>query len=101
MAELIPLKDAIQDLRKELQAAMQAGEGEALRFQVGNIELELNVVVTREAQASGKLEFKILGWGAEAGGGAKLADQRSHKVKLVLTPRRGDGGEVLVRDSEP
>jgi hypothetical protein len=101
--DLIPLAEAIGALRKELSDAMAAGHGEALQFEVGPVELELNLVVQREAAADGKLKFKIFGWGAEAGVSGKLADERSHKVKLVLTPvldGQAEGVVVKVGDKE-
>ena len=100
--DLIPLAEAVAALRSELGTAMKAGKGETLRFQLGPIELELNLVVSREASAEGKLAFKIFGWGADASAGGKLADERTHRVKLTLTPVDEDGNplKVLVSDRE-
>jgi Trypsin-co-occurring domain 2 len=85
-ARLIPLAEAIGALREELEKAQAAATGEELQFTVGPIELELSLAVQREAEGSGKIEFKIFGWGGEAGGSGKLGDETGHKVKLVLTP---------------
>jgi hypothetical protein len=99
--DLIPLSEAIAALRKELTTAAAASQNEALRFTVGPVELELNLVVQREVEADGKLQFKIFGWGAEAGASGKLSDERSQKMKLTLTPVLAGGGAVKVGDEEP
>ena len=97
---LIPLAEAISALRSELAIATAQAKGQALRFDVGPIELELHMVVEREATAEGKLQFKIFGWGADAGGGVTASDQRTQKVKLTLTPVAAGGGKLQVSDEE-
>ena len=37
---MIELSEVISELRRELQQAMRAGEGELLRFELGPVELE-------------------------------------------------------------
>jgi hypothetical protein len=96
--QLIPLAEAISALRAELKKAMVLGAGDDLQFEVGPVELELNLVVEREAKTDGKLQFKIFGWGAEAGASGTLGDQRGHKVKLVLKPLSKEGGSIKVSD---
>ena len=87
MAEpTFPLVDAIRALRTEIQEAGQAADRETLRFELGPIDLEFQVVAKREGGASGKISFHIFGTGAELGGSGKLADERTQKVKLVLNP---------------
>jgi hypothetical protein len=82
----LPLCDAIRALRAEIQAAAAAGEGETLRFELGAIDLEFQVVAKRETTGNGKISFHIFGIGAEVGGGVKGADERTQKVKFVLNP---------------
>lgn len=82
----MPLAKAIEELRENIVEAVKAAKGEAMKFELGNIELELSVVATREGQAGGKLSFSVLGIGAEANLGGKLSSATTHKVKLVLTP---------------
>jgi hypothetical protein len=78
----IGLAEAIAGLRADLSTARLQGEGQDIRFSVGEIEVELAV------------EF---GWSKEAGGGFKLfsfvdlsgkagsTDKATNKVKLKLT----------------
>jgi NTP-dependent ternary system trypsin peptidase co-occuring protein len=85
-AQLLPLVDVIRSLRAEIQEATTAGIDESLRFKLGPIELEFQVVAAKEAGADGKISFHIFGVGAEIGGNAKGSDQRTQRIKLVLTP---------------
>ena len=94
--QLLPLSDVIRSLRVEIQEAVKAGTGELFRFSLGPIELEFQVVAAREAGAGGKISFHVFGAGAEIGGNAKGSDQRTQRIKLVLTPFevRKDGFSV-------
>jgi hypothetical protein len=86
--DFVPIAEAIQGLRQELHEAMQEGEANELRFELNNIDLEFNAVVTREAESKVKVSFKLLGWGADGGAGAKIGDQSTQKIKLSLSPIR-------------
>jgi Trypsin-co-occurring domain 2 len=86
--DFVPLADAIRALRQELHEAMQEGEADELRFELGTIELEFNAVVTTETDGKVKASFKLLGWGAEAAAGAKVSDKDTQKIKLSLSPVR-------------
>jgi Trypsin-co-occurring domain 2 len=44
---MIELAEVIAELRRELQEAMNAGEGEQLRFELGPVELEATVAVEK------------------------------------------------------
>ncbi|MEV5548635.1 trypco2 family protein [Streptomyces sp. NPDC052309] len=97
MAE-VPLAEAITDLRRELQDAMAAGQGEQLKFELDSVVLELEVTLSTGAGAGAKAGF----WSvltAEA-----TADHRrgsTHRLTLTLTPRLSDapdGQRVRVGD---
>ena len=92
----MPLVDTIQELRENLSEAIRRGKPDALKFDVGSIELELTMVVTREGGGGGKISFGILGMGAEANLSGKLSDAATHRIKLALKPRMADGSDVLV-----
>jgi len=96
MKGAIELSKVVEELRAELIAAAEEGEEEELRFAVEAVEIELQVAVTREAEAGAKAKF----WVLEAGAKGKLADSRTQRVTLKLAPRRageGDGtSEVLI-----
>jgi hypothetical protein len=91
----IPLADVIRELRRELLAAMKAGEGESLRFEVQDLEIEVQVVVTRggEASAGGGVKFWVLN--AESNVSAKYESSRIQKLTLKLRPKTDDGGKTV------
>ena len=61
-----------------------------MRFELGQIELEFQVVAKAEKSVDGKLggkiNFHIFSIDASVGGTGKLADERTQRVKFVLTP---------------
>ncbi len=90
--EKIELAQLIQDLRSELSAARAASVTSDLRFEIGNIDLELSVAVSREGGPSAKVRF----WVVEAGGSAKLGASTTQKIRLTLVPRDITGEKVQV-----
>jgi hypothetical protein len=102
--DFVPISEAIRALRQELYEATQEGEADELHFEIGNIDLEFNAVVTREADGKVKASFKLLGWGADGGAGAKISDQSTQKIKLSLSPIRaaapGQPGKKLQVNSK-
>jgi len=76
----LELADVITGLRKELIKAQQEGDGESIRFNVNNVEVELETVVTKEAD--GKLGMKF--WVVEANAGGKYQNASKQKIKLTL-----------------
>jgi hypothetical protein len=67
----IELTEFIAALRRDLHLSVAGSVGEALRFAVEDIELELEIKATRtdEKSGTGKLKF----WVIEAGGGDAIA----------------------------
>lgn len=97
MAERVELAQVIGQLRRELSAAMREGEGEDLRFELGSVELELTVAVSKEAGPNAKVRFWVIELGAEG----KIASQASQRITLTLDPRRrGIAGKPLISGSE-
>lgn len=73
----------VRQLRAELNEALDDGDGERLRFELGPVELSLSVTVGREAAPAAKIRF----WVIEAGADAKVSREAVQDIKLVLTPR--------------
>ena len=96
---MIELSELIRELRAELQSAMVQGASEELRFEVGPVELELNVGVTKEGGGGAKVKFWVVEVGAQ-GKGSQVATQR---VKLTLQPKHGTTGEspLVTGESTP
>ncbi|WP_046732449.1 trypco2 family protein [Streptomyces humi] len=80
---MIELGSVIKDLRSELQAAIEAGEDEDLRFELGPIELEVSVAVERSGSGGGKVRF----WVVDLGGERRKDASNTQRIKLSLTPR--------------
>ena len=92
----VGLAAAIQELRKELVAAIAEGDDADLRFALGPVELELELELTnqREGQAG------IAAWVLTAGGKTSRGETSTHTIRLTLTPV-GPGGkpsDVIIRD---
>ena len=92
MSEL-GLADAIGQLRREIVTAMQAARNEPLQFQLGPVELELQVQLAAKAGVKGEAKWVVVSFGADAG----AERTRTHKVKLTLKPAY-EGRDVFVRD---
>lgn len=92
----IRLAEAVQQLRKEMMEASKAGEGEALRFDVQEVELEAQVEVTTSGEGTAGVSFWVVN--AEAGGKREVG--HLHKVTLKLRPGMTSGvGFKLGRDT--
>lgn len=93
----VELADLIGQLRAELTDAMHAGENEDLRFELGPVELELTVAVTKEAKPGAKVKF----WVVELGADVTASSATTQTIKLVLDPRRrGQPGRVDISGRE-
>lgn len=94
----IPLSDAIEALREQLQISMKAGDGKSLRFDIQDLELELQTMVTREAtgKAGGKagIKFWLVSGEASSEVAGKLGSSSVQTIKLKLRPRDEKGGDV-------
>jgi len=84
--DTIPLRDAIRTLRSEVLAAREEASTQEVRFELGPIEMEFQVVARKEVGGEAKLGFHIFAAEATLGGSAKGADERTQKVKFVLNP---------------
>ncbi|MFI6850508.1 trypco2 family protein [Kitasatospora sp. NPDC050467] len=93
----IPLVDAVAAVRDELlEAAARAGTDPQVVFAVGPVEMEFEVELRADAKA--KAGFKLWAIGAETEAG--LSRARSHRVSVTLTPKRPDGGDLLVSSAQ-
>ena len=91
----IRLSDAITDLRLELMNTLERGAAEKVRFDVGVIELELEIEATIEGSAKAETKWWVVSAGAEG----KVARGATHRLKLNLTPRFQDGNLRIAADS--
>jgi hypothetical protein len=82
----------VQSLRTELQKSMEQAKGESLQFSLGQIELELNVEVSRELGGKGKIQF----WVFSVGASASKTSGSTHTFRLTLLPVSRDGRTPLI-----
>jgi Trypsin-co-occurring domain 2 len=96
---MIELAEVIGELRRELQHAMNAGQGEPLRFELGPVELEATVAVEKGGGGGAKVRF----WVIELGGDAKATQASTQRIKLALQPRLAATGEkaLIAGDEAP
>jgi dUTPase len=87
---MIELASVIKDLRAELQKAIEAGKNEALRFELGPIELEVSVAIEAGAQAGASVRF----WVVELGSQGTIDRTSTQQIKLTLQPSLGKDGTV-------
>jgi Trypsin-co-occurring domain 2 len=96
---MIELAEVIGELRRELQQAMTAGQGEPLRFELGPVELEATVAVEKGGGGGAKVRF----WVIELGGDAKASQASTQRIRLALQPRLTSSGEkaLIAGDEAP
>jgi hypothetical protein len=93
----VELVELIGQLRAELTEAMVAGDGEELRFELGPVELELTLAVSKEVKPGAKVRFLVV----EAGADASVASSTTQRITLTLDPRRaGHAGRPFVSGDE-
>jgi len=93
---VIELGEVIGELRRELQQAIDAGEGQPLRFELGPVELEATVVVEKSGGAGAKVRF----WVIDLGGEGRASQSSTQHVKLTLQPRMSSGLTAMVAGDE-
>jgi hypothetical protein len=80
---VIELSDMIRELRQQLTTALADGAGEAMLFELGPIEIEATVAVSREAGADAKVRL----WVVDAGANGKYAHAQTQRITVTLSPK--------------
>lgn len=98
---MIELSDMIRELRQQLTTALADGEGEAVRFELGPVEVEATVAVSREAGTDAKVRL----WVVDTGANGRYAQAQTQRITVTLTPKAvpGDGSTartVLIAGGE-
>lgn len=80
----LELAEVLQALRENLIEAQNLGSGQNIKFNVTNVEVELETVVGKEQVAGGgaKAKFFVVDINAEAN--AKYTNASKQKIKLTL-----------------
>jgi hypothetical protein len=93
---MIELAEVIGELRRELQQAMNAGEDEPLRFELGPVELEATIAVEKGGSGGAKVRF----WVIELGGDVKASQSSTQRIKLAFQPRLAATGKTPLISGE-
>lgn len=91
----VGLGEALRSLRAEITEAMQASQGEAVRFRIESIDMEFQVTASESKEAQGGVKFHLL----TVGGKKASESENVHKVALRLSALTADGGDVLTSDT--
>jgi hypothetical protein len=76
------LAEAIAAVREQLTRAQKEGAGAGLRFRVGPVELEFDMVMSRTAGGEGGLKVYVLTLGAKG----ESTSGSTHRIKVTLQP---------------
>lgn len=99
----VPVADAIELLRDELEAALAKGVGRPVQFRIPDVTLTVSVVAGKSKDAVGKIRW----WVIEAGGSGKWSHEATQTLVLTLHPElvKPDGTRVPLdvgaEDTEP
>ncbi|MGW1623253.1 trypco2 family protein [Streptomyces sp. NPDC002172] len=85
---MIELYDMISELRRQLIAAAADGDGQTVRFELGPVEVEATVAVTREAGAGAKVRL----WVVDLDSNGTYTQAQTQRVKLTLLPKAVPAG---------
>ncbi|MFE2964066.1 trypco2 family protein [Streptomyces sp. NPDC059340] len=80
---MIELSDMIRELRRQLTTSLADGADEAVRFELGPVEIEATVAVSREGEANTKVRL----WVVDAGANGKYAHAQTQRIKVTLAPK--------------
>jgi hypothetical protein len=80
----IPVADAIELLRDELEAALRKGDGRPVQFGIPDVTLTVSVVAGKSKDAVGKIRW----WVVEAGGSGTWSREVTQTLVLTLHPQR-------------
>ena len=86
MAKRTDLIELVEALRADLERLNNEAAAKELVFEVGSVELELQVAVKVSGEATAQAKFWVLDLGSAKG---SLARESAHKIKLTLRPRAG------------
>jgi hypothetical protein len=91
----VGLADAVRALRAELNRAIEQGRDEALRFELGKVEMEFGLEIGKESAGDAGIRFWVVSLGAKHG----RTSAATHRVTIELTPRI-DGRSPEIADEE-
>lgn len=91
----IDLDEVIVKLREDIARAIDTGEGQRVRFELGPVEITLSVTVTNSGTGSAGIKF----WVVEASAEGSTSSAAVQEIRLTLIPKdtladTNDNGEL-------
>lgn len=93
----VSIKDLVQQLRSDIAKAVKAAEGEDIQFDLGEIELELQTVVTGKAGAKLSIGVPIF----KFDGNGEYSKATTQKIKIKLNAKDKKDGPLKLSDDSP
>jgi hypothetical protein len=90
----IELAEMLTELRAQLLKAGCEGAGEALKLEIADVEIEVQIVTTKGAEGKGGVKF----WVYNAEAGVTASEGTTQRLKLKLHPMGPDDKPVRVSD---
>ncbi len=87
----IGISEAIEELRAELSKALALSKDKDIQFVVQDVDLELELAVTKEGELGGKVNW----WVLEIDARGKATSEATHRVTLKLAPLTLKNGELV------
>ena len=91
----VGLADAVRALRAELNRAVDEGRDEAIRFELGKVQMEFGLEIGKETAGDAGIRFWVVSLGAKHGS----TSAATHRVTIELTPKI-DGRSPEIADEE-
>jgi Trypsin-co-occurring domain 2 len=91
----LSLSDAIESIRSELAVAQRKGEQADLKFEVGEIELELEIAAELGASAGAEAKWFVV----TAKTDAQYKESKKQKITIKLKPIGANGKSIEVSKS--
>lgn len=92
----LALSDVLIKLREDLATVQREGEGKDVRFVVDDVEIQLQVVVTRQGEGKAGIKFWVIN--AEAGVHAAASTTQNLRLKLKAVGENGEPLEISGAD---
>lgn len=94
--DTVDITELVQQLRSDIGKAVKAAEGEDIQFDLGEIELELQTVVTGKAGAKLSIGVPIF----KFDGNGEYSKATTQKIKIKLNPKKSDGTNIQLSDDD-
>ncbi|WP_327188536.1 trypco2 family protein [Streptomyces xinghaiensis] len=92
----LELSEVVRQLRGQLNQAMADSKDDDVQFELGPVELEFEVAVSRERGTDGGLKVGVLSLGAKG----SRSNGTKNRMKLTLTPQNQQGGPARISGTE-